>query len=241
MTGAVSASLRAAGARRRVRSSPFTLPLAFAPAALKRHIPNALTVARIVATPIGLWLLVQGTFWPLFWGTTIFIIAAITDYWDGRLARELDVRSRLGQFLDPLADKILVLGGFFVVPFIEPVTTGLSWPVGIWLAWAAIGAVALRDVAVTLLRSYEEARGRTLKTSGSAKAKTAWQLTFLISVQVFLTATRADTFGGFGAPLAAGATWLLASPFTMLFLLVTAGVTVYTGAQYFLHREHETV
>ena len=208
---------------------------------MKRHIPNALTVARIVATPIGLWLVLQGTFWPLFWGTTIFILAAITDYWDGRLAREYDVRSRLGQFLDPLADKILVLGGFFVVPFIEPVTTGLSWPVGIWLAWAAIGAVALRDVAVTWLRSYEEARGRTLKTSGSAKAKTAWQLTFLISVQVFLTATRLDRFGGVGETVAAAARWLLESPFTIVFLLVTAAVTVYTGAQYFLHREHETV
>ena len=208
---------------------------------MKRHIPNALTFARIVATPIGLWLVLQGTFWPLFWGTTIFIIAAITDYWDGRLARDLGVSSRLGQFMDPLADKILVLGGFFVVPFIEPVTTGLAWPVGIWLAWAAIGAVALRDVAVTLLRSYEESQGRTLKTLGSAKAKTAWQLTFLISVQVFLTATQADTFGGFGEPIAAAATWLLTSPFTILFLLVTAAVTVYTGALYFLHREQEMV
>lgn len=207
-----------------------------------RHLPNALTIGRIIATPFALWLLWRGGFANQAAGATIFILAAITDYYDGKLARDLGVRSRLGQFLDPLADKILVLGGFFLFPFVEPIRTGL-YAVGPVLPWLAIGAVAARDVAVTWLRSYEEKHGRTLKTLKSAKAKTAWQLTFLISLQVFLVFSKAEDVapGSFWTAFSGFFRAVLESPFSLVFLLVTAGITVYTGALYFIHREQETV
>lgn len=208
-----------------------------------RHLPNALTIGRIVATPICLWLLWRGGFANQAAGATLFILAAITDYYDGKLARDLGVRSRLGQFLDPLADKILVLGGFFLFPFLEPIRTGL-YALGPVLPWLAIGAIAARDVAVTGLRSYEEKHGRTLKTLKSAKAKTAWQLTFLISLQVFLVFSKVEEVapgGGFWSQFAAFFDAVLRSPFSLVFLIVTAAITVYTGAQYFLHREQEIV
>jgi CDP-diacylglycerol--glycerol-3-phosphate 3-phosphatidyltransferase len=111
-----------------------------------KHVPNALTISRIVAAPLCLWGLWTGTFVGQLLGTVLFIAAAITDYWDGRLARQYGVGSRLGQFLDPLADKVLVLGAFFLVPFLAPVDEGLAAPAGAWLPWLAIGAIAARGV-----------------------------------------------------------------------------------------------
>ncbi len=197
-----------------------------------KHVPNALTVGRIVVAPVALWLLALGSFSAQLAGTTLFIVAAITDYWDGRLARTYGVGSRLGQFLDPLADKILVLGAFFLVPFLSPIGEGLARPAGAWLPWAAIAAIALRDVAVTLLRVQYERQGRSLTTSSAAKWKTAWQLTFLITAFVFLTGTHARTLGGALGALGEFLHAALVSPAALVFLLATAAVTVYTGWLY---------
>lgn len=197
-----------------------------------KHVPNALTVGRIVAAPLALWLLARGSFPSQLAGTALFILAAITDYWDGRLARTYGVHSRVGQFLDPLADKILVLGAFFLVPFLSPISEGLAAPAGAWLPWAAIGAIALRDVAVTLLRVQYERRGVSLATSSAAKWKTAWQLTFLITAFVFLTGTHARALGGPLGTLGDLLHAALASPAALVFLLATAAVTVYTGWLY---------
>lgn len=197
-----------------------------------KHVPNALTVGRIIVAPVALYLLAAGGFVSQLVGTTLFILAAITDYWDGRLARTYGVGSRLGQFLDPLADKVLVLGAFFLVPFLAPIATGLSAPFGAWLPWLAIGAIALRDLAVTLLRVAYERQGRSLATSSAAKWKTAWQLTFLIAAFVFLTGTHAAPLDGPLGALGRFLVALLASPGPLVFLLVTAAVTVYTGWLY---------
>lgn len=197
-----------------------------------KHVPNALTVGRIVVAPLALWLLAVGSFSAQLAGTTLFIVAAITDYWDGRLARTYGVGSRLGQFLDPLADKILVLGAFFLVPFLSPLGEGLARPAGAWLPWVAIAAIALRDVAVTLLRVQYERQGRSLVTSSAAKWKTAWQLTFLITAFVFLTGTHARTLGGALGVLGRFLHAALISPAALVFLLATAAVTVYTGWLY---------
>lgn len=198
-----------------------------------KHLPNALTVGRIVVAPVCLYLLATGEFWGQFAGAFLFIVAAITDWLDGQLARKYGVGSRLGQFLDPLADKVLVLGAFFLVPFLEPLGRGLAAPAGAWLPWLAIGAIALRDVAVTGLRVLFERRGRPLHTSTAAKWKTAWQLTFLITAFVFLAASHARTLDGALGDLGRFLYAALMSPAPLLFLLVTAAVTVYTGALYF--------
>ncbi|HEX9951017.1 MAG TPA: CDP-alcohol phosphatidyltransferase family protein [Rubricoccaceae bacterium] len=198
-----------------------------------KHVPNALTAGRIVAAPVALYLLWTGTAGGQTAGTALFIVAAITDYLDGRLARDYGVTSRLGQFMDPLADKILVLGGFALVPFLDPIGPGLAGPAGAWLPWTAIGAIAARDAAVTALRASYERRGMSLQTSNAAKWKTAWQLTFLIAAFVFLSATHLRPFGGTLGALGQALAAVLAGPGPLVFLIVTAAVTVYTGWLYF--------
>jgi CDP-diacylglycerol--glycerol-3-phosphate 3-phosphatidyltransferase len=202
-----------------------------------KHVPNALTVSRMLAAPLALWGLATGTFTGQLLGTALFIAAAITDYWDGRLARQYGVGSRLGQFLDPLADKVLVLGAFFLFPFLDPLGRALAAPAGAWLPWAALLAIALRDLAVTVLRSVYERRNRPLKTTSAAKWKTAWQLTFLISLEVFLVFAHARVLDGFWGAFGRFFYAVLESPFPLVFLLLTAVVTLYTGVLYFARPE----
>lgn len=182
-----------------------------------RNIPNALTAARILLTPLMLVLLLTPTFWAQLGALSLFVIASASDYFDGVLARRMDVRSRLGQFLDPMADKILVLGTFITLSILEPRA----------VPWWAVLLIALRDGGVTALRSWAESRGKSLRTLPIAKWKTSSQLFFLLLMLV------ARTLAQSGAPI--GARWMLDQtiiPFGLLMAVV--GFTLYTGALYAL-------
>ncbi len=187
-----------------------------------KHLPNALTLLRVVLTPLVLVGVVRGGVLWYTVATVSFVVAAISDYWDGHFARLHNVASRFGQFLDPLADKILVLGTFAVLAYVRPDV----------VPWWAVALIAVRDVAITVLRAVVEARGHSLRTLPMAKTKTALQLTFLISVLVFLTAEPFATTGGAGGVLAGAAQWLLTSPLLFVLLLALVAVTVGTGLLY---------
>lgn len=184
-----------------------------------KHLPNSLTIFRIVATPVLIVLLLGGTTAGYFWALFLFVAASITDYLDGKIARTLEVGSRLGQFLDPLADKILVLGTFFTLYFIRPDLVPL---------WAAV-VIALRDLALTALRSWAESNGRSITTLPLAKTKTTVQLTFLIAILVFLFVERLT------GPLARLSHWILESPIPFIAILIVVIMTVLTGILYFLN------
>src|SRR5690606_41223048 len=115
---------------------------------------------------------------------------------------------------------VLGLGAFFRIPFLAPLGRALAAPVGAWLPWAAILAVAARDLAVTALRTVYERRNRPLRTTSAAKWKTAWQLTFLITVEVFLVFSHARVLGGFWEPSARSFSAFLERPIPLVFLLL---------------------
>jgi CDP-diacylglycerol--glycerol-3-phosphate 3-phosphatidyltransferase len=200
-----------------------------------KHVPNALTIGRIIVTPIFLVLLLSGTLTGQLVALVLFILAAISDYWDGKIAREYGVGSRIGQFLDPLADKVLVLGAFFAFLLLPPDDQGRVLMEPWW--WWAVGVIALRDLAVTLLRSWAERVGRPVQTKYAAKVKTAVQLTFLIAVQVFLVASKLGRYDGWLADLGALTGAVLYGPATSILLLITALLTVWTGVLYFVRRQ----
>ncbi len=197
-----------------------------------KHLPNALTIARIAVTPVFLVLLLSGTLTGQLVAAVLFILAAITDWLDGKVARRYGVRSRLGQFLDPLADKVLVLGAFFAFLFLPADADGNRLAEPWW--WWAVALIAFRDVAVTVLRAWAERRGRSIQTRYAAKLKTAVQLTFLIAVLVFLAASKLVRFDGWAGDLGAFASAVLYSPVTDVLLLVTVVLTLWTGARYFV-------
>ena len=182
-----------------------------------RYIPNLLTVGRILVTPLLLVLLSVQSQAGQMSAVFLFVLATLSDYYDGVLARRYGVRSRLGQYLDPLADKVLVLGTFIALALEAPDL----------VPWWAVVAIALRDIVVTALRSWAEAQGQTLHTFRVAKAKTMVQVAFLFGILVLRAATYMSP------PFEGAARWILFdSGLPGLALTVVVGVTLATGALY---------
>lgn len=134
---------------------------------------NLLTMLRIILVPVYLWLFALQTWTSVILALVVFVTAALTDLYDGRLARSRREITRLGKFLDPLADKFLVIGAL--------AQFGIMGLVNLWL----VAVIVVRDIWVTALRVIAINRGTELKTSGNAKLKTAIQLTVVITIIVF--------------------------------------------------------
>ncbi len=134
---------------------------------------NLLTTLRILLVPVYLWLFSLHTWQSVALALVVFIIAAVTDLYDGRLARSRKEITQLGKFMDPLADKFLVIGAL--------AQFGLMGLVNLWL----VAIIVFRDLWVTILRVTALLGGKELKTSGNAKLKTTIQLTVIITIITF--------------------------------------------------------
>jgi CDP-diacylglycerol--glycerol-3-phosphate 3-phosphatidyltransferase len=189
-----------------------------------KHVPNLLTALRILVTPLLLVLLLSETLAGQAWALGLFVVASISDYLDGKLARVYAVGSRLGQFLDPLADKVLVLSTF----------AGLAYLIPDLVPWWGVGLVALRDFVITGLRSWAEAQGRSIRTSYAAKVKTTLQLTFLITTLVVLVAARLPGIVG------EAGRWVLGSWILLAAMVMVVIITLATGGLYLYHMEFNT-
>jgi CDP-diacylglycerol--glycerol-3-phosphate 3-phosphatidyltransferase len=150
--------------------SPVSTPHRPTLAADALNIPNLLTMARIVAIPFFVWLLDTPTPVRGFWACMVFTLAAITDVLDGYLARKLGVVSVLGKFLDPLADKLIVMAA-------------LVWmvPMGRIAAWVVVLLLA-REISVTGLRSVAASEGVVISAGQEGKTKTALQMIGIVAL-----------------------------------------------------------
>ena len=128
------------------------------------NLPNAITIARILMVPAFVLLAYQDARVAAVAAFVVFGIASASDAVDGYLARRHGTISRVGKFLDPLADKLLV-GAALVVLVDER-----DFPL-----WAAL-VIAAREVAVQVLRIQVVRGGRDMPASAAAKAKTASQI-----------------------------------------------------------------
>jgi len=134
-----------------------------------QFIPNAITVSRILVTPFLIYCIAQKTVWFSSAGCVLFMIAAISDFADGYVARKLKKESRFGRHLDPVADKIFVIGLFVAV----------AWFYSEYVPWWTVGIIIFRDVVITGLRLMADAQNRSLPTIKFAKFKTVLQMSFL--------------------------------------------------------------
>lgn len=150
------------------------------------------------------------------WGVYIFVISALTDLFDGILARRLHAESRWGAILDPIADKILVCGtilGLFCINTGNPV---FALPAAI---------ILFREFAVSALREAAAARGVKVPVSFMGKIKTTLQLVALAALLI------AESWGAFNLPLEAyGPFYILAN----ILLLIAAIVSLWSGIAYFI-------
>ena len=132
------------------------------------NLPNLMTMGRILMIPLVLWLLDRGTPKDGVYAALVYAAAAITDLLDGIVARRMGIVSVLGKFLDPLADKLLVVAV-------------LIWlvPLGRMPEWAVILLIS-REISVTGLRSIASNEGLVIAAGGGGKSKTALQMVGLI-------------------------------------------------------------
>ncbi|MEQ9264771.1 MAG: CDP-diacylglycerol--glycerol-3-phosphate 3-phosphatidyltransferase [Balneolaceae bacterium] len=180
------------------------------------RIPNILSSIRILLSPVFLVLFFQDEFLWKAIGLAVYIIAAITDYFDGYYARKYKTESDFGVFLDPLADKFLTFSGFFVLPFIDPV----QFP------WWAIILIIIRDVIITLLRVYTKRKKKLMVTRTTAKIKTTVQMVFLyigLAVGLF---QGVDFFAGDWVR------YILSTNILLYLMIFVTFVTVYSGIEY---------
>lgn len=134
------------------------------------NLPNKLTTARIILVPVFLVVLLLGWKIPAF---LIFVIASLTDFADGQIARKRNLVTSFGKFLDPLADKLLVMSAILVF---------VQW--GRVHAWAAMIIIA-REFAVTGLRLVAASEGIVIAAAWSGKIKTASSLIAICVMLLF--------------------------------------------------------
>lgn len=138
-------------------------------------LPNQLTVLRIILTPVFMVLFLTGEPWLIQISSVVFIIAAITDWYDGWLARKFNYITEWGKFMDPLADKILTSTAFMAFVII-----------GMLPLWMVL-IIIIRDFVITLIRVYADYRKVSFTTTRTAQLKTFLQMFFLYYLLLIYT------------------------------------------------------
>lgn len=181
------------------------------------NLPNQLTVFRIILIPVFMLLLSV----PFDWGTVtilgatmpvvhlvaavVFIVASLTDFLDGQIARRQKLVTNFGKFADPLADKLLVMTA--LIFFVE-----LNW-VAAWV----VSIIVIRELAITGLRTLiVENDGQVLAAAMPGKIKTMSQM---IAITFFLLHNM-----GFA---------LIGLPFAEIMMWIALIATIYSGVDYF--------
>jgi len=137
------------------------------------NLPNFLTVLRVVALPFFVFSLFQKEIEFQVFAFVLFALASITDLIDGYLARKWNQQTEFGKFLDPLADKFLVIGCFVAFLFIHE-------PIEVWMVVLIIG----RDMLITFLRYIAVRSGTSLHTTMMGKVKTTFQMAAILVILV---------------------------------------------------------
>jgi CDP-diacylglycerol--glycerol-3-phosphate 3-phosphatidyltransferase len=157
-----------------------------------KQIPNILTGSRLVLSIVLLVMIFLEPRLPadrdmsfpsyLDLAFVIFLIAALTDMFDGLAARKLNVASKFGRMVDPLADKILICGSFVVFALIgQPKLFDFTKVQNAIIQWGFAGILIAREAAVTFLRQWCEAKGIKFPATFSGKIK--------MTVQAFAVGT----------------------------------------------------
>ena len=181
------------------------------------NLPNKLTISRIILTFIFMFFLFSSWWLGKYLALLVFTIACLTDYYDGRIAKQRNMITNFGRLADPIADKILVLAAFLA--FVE---------LKILAAWMVV-LIILREFIITGVRLLAASRGKVLPAQKEGKHKTVSQMTAIFSILVFL-AFRETLSRFFGL-------WNISFEFMFrraifILMLITVGLTLSSGLLY---------
>ena len=185
--------------------------------------PNLVTLFRIALIPGVCFAVSGGGPWDSFIAACLMALAAISDFLDGYLARRQNLVSVLGKFLDPLADKLLVMA-----------TLVMLVPMGRIEAWIAIVLLA-RELAITGLRAIASTEGLVMAAKDSGRYKTAFQLVGILCLVIHYTYNLDFLFFSATFDFHVVGTWLIY--ISLGFSIFSAGIYLQDFARAVLARE----
>ncbi len=147
-------------------------------------LPNQLTILRIILTPVFVYFFLSDKQWFREISLGIYLIAALTDWYDGWLARKFNYITSWGKFWDPMADKILTAGAFLALVYM-----------GILPLWMII-VILIRDFLITGFRGYADYIGSSFPTSRYAQWKTFIQMAFLYYLLIVVVLSKNSVLNG---------------------------------------------
>jgi CDP-diacylglycerol--glycerol-3-phosphate 3-phosphatidyltransferase len=174
---------------------------------------NIVTISRLFLAPVFLVCILIDSPTAVTWSVVIYVVAALTDWLDGFLARRYGEVTSHGVFLDPLADKVLTTSAFIalVVHDIVP----------LWM----VVVIIIRDFGVTAMRSIADDRGMMMQTSYAAKVKTFAQMVVIAWALIVFWLHKHD-------PASPTYAHLLSSDVTGVAMLGVTLLTIYTAVHY---------
>ncbi len=183
--------------------------------------PNQLTIIRIVLAFLSFYFLLQHTLSDRIIAFTIFTIAGLTDLWDGWLARRGGMITNFGKILDPIADKILVLGAFTILSML-----------GCYVWWMLV-PIFLREISVTVIRLWFLKKDIVVQAERSGKIKVITQFISL-SVTFLYLLSKEYGAGILGVQWNPGIEQILLIG-NLLFLGIATWFTLLSGWEFFKH------
>jgi cardiolipin synthase (CMP-forming) len=204
-------------------------------------IPNLISLSRILLMPLFIWLIIHPSREMKIGALIVFLIASLTDFFDGWSARMLKQESELGKFLDPFADKVLVITtllAFVMIDYLIPL-------------WMVI-IIFARDLLVTVLRYTAIHKGISIRTSRFGKIKTAFQMvSILIIIMIYIVRGHNvpdprlftpeiinDPYMKFAPAITLTASglpdkWLIVGPYWLMFIVTI--LTAWSGVRYLVY------
>jgi phosphatidylglycerophosphate synthase len=184
------------------------------------NLPNSISAARIVASPFLAMLPFVQSVWVRFFAFALYLVTAISDHWDGKIARERGLITDLGKILDPMADKLLLLGTFVpmfllqahpqdallqLLPMIAersayPFTT---WGItAFWFPWWVLVLILGREAFMTWFRTFAQARGVVIAAQRLGKWKAGCQYTWMGASYLWFALKLLYAEQGWNGPIA---------------------------------------
>lgn len=183
------------------------------------NLPNKITITRMALIPIIIALfLIDSIPYGKFFATIIFIIATVTDFLDGYIARKYNLVTDMGKFLDPVADKVLFMAGFLLI-FLNPFI-----PVE-YLILAGI-IVVTRDNLVNSLRQIGASKGFVIAAAWSGKIKTTFLDIAIIVIMFYSSLLQA----GWGSELFINIVWWIG----VVLLAISVILVIYSSIDYIM-------
>ena len=180
------------------------------------NLANRLTMLRIFLTFVFMFFLFCNGLWPKAISLIVFIIAALSDYFDGMIAQRMNMVTDFGRLMDPIADKILVLAAFAAFVQLQLID-----------AWMFVIIVS-REISITSMRLFALNKGKVLSAARAGKHKTVLQMAVIFTILGFILLKEIVLKYYTWNPA-----WERVFRQGIFFLmLITVGLTLYSGLSY---------